>query len=363
MIYCKCCGRKGIFLRLNSEGLCSKCALAEEEARRILLAEEMRKKKRQLELVYQEMCFLYNKVKNIDLCDGLSVISDKYCACERFAQLCDDALDNDDFLDMFGEKILSQHPFGYSAHLSQNDTVKEYIANRRIEVKSAAWKCQDFIEKSKNFKILLSTLPRVPVLTDICGYAPDDDPDFGNIQFTNITKSTNLGKVCDFVVVDVETTGLNSYKDEITQISAVKFREFEAVDCFSTYIKPNGIIPQATIKINGITAEMVKDAPAIEQIVSCFRSYIGDKLPVVGHNLIFDLRFLCNNACITLSTKRKYYDTLALSRKAYASDSYKLDYLDKAALHIGRENAHDSLSDCLVTGLLFHDICLTRTSE
>lgn len=99
-------------------------------------------------MVYQEMCFLYNKVKNIDLCDGLSVISDKYCACERFTQLCDDALDNDDFW-ICSEKNTLSTSFGYSAHLSQNDTVKEYIANRRIEVKSAAWKCQDFIENQK----------------------------------------------------------------------------------------------------------------------------------------------------------------------------------------------------------------------
>lgn len=385
MKVCKRCGRKGLFLQLNSEGVCAKCIQAEEESkrirlekeaeeqrlrlereaemRRILLEQEKRRKEQELEALYTEMCSLYNNLKTIDLCDGLEVVSDKYSSCERFVRLCDGILQNKDFIEMFGERIEKQHPFGFYPYVSGNDRFGKYMNDRRQAVDSLRWDCQRFIKNSENFEQKLKELPHVPISLNTCNYVPDEDPDYSNVKFFNVTKSTPLGKVCDFIAVDVETTGLSAYKAEITQLSAIKFRDFEPVDCFSTYIKPKKAIPQSTISINGITDETVKDAPSIEQVVDSFRAYIGDKLPIIGHNLIFDLRFLCNNACITLSTKRKFYDTLMLSKKAYNSESHKLDYLDKAALRIDRKSAHDALSDCLVTGMLFHDICETRTSD
>lgn len=231
---------------------------------------------------------------------------------------------------------------------------------RTARAERARERCSDKSKSTEFFNKTLADLPRVPVELAPCSFARDIEPDYSSVKFAPITEKTILEKVSDFTVIDVETTGVDPYKNDIVQLCAVRFKSFKPVDGFATYIKPPRGINAEAAEINGITADIVADAPGIDQVINAFRAYIGDKTPLVGHNIIFDLKFLCESGCISLNTKRKFYDTLDLSRRTYDLPRYKLDYIDTELLGIDRTDAHDALSDCLATGMLFHQICVDR---
>ncbi|MCR5595529.1 MAG: topoisomerase DNA-binding C4 zinc finger domain-containing protein [Lachnospiraceae bacterium] len=102
--------------------------------------------------------------------------------------------------------------------------------------------------------------------------------------------------VPDYVIFDLETTGVSCEKDEVVEISAVKVLGGEAVDEFSTLVNPGMHIPKEASAVNNITDDMVKDCPHFEEALSMFMDFAGS-LPLVGHNIIrFDIKFLYRDA-------------------------------------------------------------------
>ena len=96
----------------------------------------------------------------------------------------------------------------------------------------------------------------------------------------------------DYVVFDLETTGINQNVDKIVEISAVKVCGHEIVGEYSTLVNPCMHIPAAATAVNGITDEMVADAPGIKEAVEGFVAFIGDSV-LVGHNIhTFDTNFI-----------------------------------------------------------------------
>lgn len=186
---------------------------------------------------------------------------------------------------------------------------------------------------------------------------------FPEIAMSQISKNTPADKICDFYVVDVETTGLQAYRNEIIQLTAMRFESFEPVECFSTYVMPRKGLNEEAQEINGICDDDLEGAPYIEQIIAEFDNFIGTKLPLVGHNIIFDLKFLHASGSEAIFAKRRIFDTCALAKRTYEFSNYKLDYLTAKRLNIVRKDAHDSKSDCLATGLLFKDICQSKIME
>ena len=95
----------------------------------------------------------------------------------------------------------------------------------------------------------------------------------------------------DYVVFDLETTGLSPVSDGIIEISAVKVENGKVTDSFSTLVNPGRRIPAAATRVNGITDQMVKDAPGLKEALDQFLSFIGDQV-LVGHNIhSFDMGF------------------------------------------------------------------------
>ena len=94
-----------------------------------------------------------------------------------------------------------------------------------------------------------------------------------------------------FVALDLETTGLDSHRDTIIEIGAVKYDGIKIVDRWQSLINPQRLIPTPIIQLTGITNEMVRDAPPIKAVIQEFADFVGD-MPVVGHNVNFDLNFL-----------------------------------------------------------------------
>lgn len=176
----------------------------------------------------------------------------------------------------------------------------------------------------------------------------------------NLTKATPLKKIKDFIAVDTETTGIRVSGNDIIQLSAVKFIDFQPSELWTTYIKPRKHIPEEATRVNGITDEMVENAPEFYQIIDSFNSFIGD-LPLVAHNAPFDMKHLYVNGLDSIENK-VVYDTLALSKSVVKeADSYKLQNICNY-IGIYFDNAHNASSDCLATGLLFVNL-LTRKHE
>ncbi len=158
------------------------------------------------------------------------------------------------------------------------------------------------------------------------------------------------GYKTDYVVFDLETTGLNPEKDTIIEISAVKVKKGNVENSFSTLVNPNRRIPAAASGVNGITDEMVADAPVLKDALGQFLSFIGNEI-LVGHNIhSFDMKFL-NRATQEFYGKdigNDYIDTLYMARSCLKELSHHrlTDLADY--FHISAEGAHRALNDCMM---------------
>lgn len=157
----------------------------------------------------------------------------------------------------------------------------------------------------------------------------------------------------DFTVVDLETTGLRSETDRIIEIGAAKVRNGIVVDTFSTFVDPHRPVPERISELTGITDTMLCGAPDIREVMPSFLAFAGEDV-LLGHNLMFDFRFLKQNAVnLSLPFERKGVDTLKIARSVLESlESRRLDYL---CTYYGIEdnNHHRALNDVLVTWELY----------
>lgn len=159
--------------------------------------------------------------------------------------------------------------------------------------------------------------------------------------------------VDNYIILDLQTTGLNSSTDEITEIGALKFDNNKLIDTFQTLVKPSSYIPENIIEINGITNKELENAKTIEFILPKFIDFIED-YTLIAHNNSFDLTFLLRNLqkynipCI----KNKTIDTLSLSRKY-------LPYLENYQLETLKEffkidnNSHRAIHNCEATNKVY----------
>jgi DNA polymerase III epsilon subunit family exonuclease len=94
-----------------------------------------------------------------------------------------------------------------------------------------------------------------------------------------------------FVVVDVETTGLNPVEDRITEIAMMKVKNGVLLDEFSTLINPLVSIPASITNLTGIDNLMVADAPTAREVVPAIAEFLGNAV-FVAHNAQFDWGFV-----------------------------------------------------------------------
>lgn len=152
----------------------------------------------------------------------------------------------------------------------------------------------------------------------------------------------------EYVVFDLETTGLSPLNAQITEIGAVRVRGGEICEVFQTYVAISGNVPPAVTELTGITDEMLKDAPREEDALRAFHDFCGEAV-LVAHNARFDTGFLhTKGAPYGIRFTDDTVDTLILARIVYPDlQNYKLNTI-ASNLGISFE-AHRASNDAQVT--------------
>lgn len=156
----------------------------------------------------------------------------------------------------------------------------------------------------------------------------------------------------DYTMIDIETTGLSSYRDRITELGGVKVRQGQIVAQYASLVKYPGSnrVPAFITRLNGITEEQImKQGKPVAQAMQEFRQFIGAD-EIAGYNVNFDLNFLYD-----LGQKLKlprlnnnYVDVLRLARVYYPHQHNRLlDVMRR--MNIAQSEAHHGLADSLDT--------------
>lgn len=167
----------------------------------------------------------------------------------------------------------------------------------------------------------------------------------------------------EFIVFDIETTGLSVLQEKITEIGAVRMVNGEIKDTFSTFVDPEKHIPEKITELTGIDDSMVQDAPSEKEAVKSFLDYCGENAIVVAHNASFDTSFIkaaCKRNDIPYNIS--HIDTLALSRSLFPQLSkHKLDNIANH-LKLGSFNHHRACDDAMMLAKIFQ-VMLKKLDE
>jgi len=180
---------------------------------------------------------------------------------------------------------------------------------------------------------------------------------------TELLRHLGLGT---FVVVDLETTGLDPENDEIIEIGAIKFVDGVEAESFDQLVNPGRPIPEFITRLTGISDDDVKDKPSIEEVFPRLDIFLGGAA-FVGQQVNFDASFIeyhyrrTNNDFQFWEDKVrrfKYLDNLRLDTLFIARiflpflAQFKLEALAKYYGY-DLENAHQAIEDARATGHVF----------
>ncbi len=230
-------------------------------------------------------------------------------------------------MELFKDRIFALQ-FSYY----ENDEVNELVITTCIKMIERELK-KTLLRKAKKWREVTG------LLSDKCG----------NILNTYIP---------NYVVFDLETTGIIWYSDRVVEISAVKVRDGRVVDEFTTLVNPQRHIPSIVVNIHGISDDMVKDSPIFRVALSDFLDFAGDEV-LVGHNIqTFDLKFIYRDALDYWgkTVGNDYIDTLRFARKVLKGiGSYTLGNLAEY-YGISSVGAHRALNDCRMNQQVFEHL-------
>ena len=158
----------------------------------------------------------------------------------------------------------------------------------------------------------------------------------------------------EFVVFDIETTGLNSHTNKIIEIGAVKIKAGRIIDRYSQLINPGISIPYHITEITSITNEQVANQPKIDEVIGKFVEFIGDAV-LVAHNAPFDMGFIKRDIkeYLNINLENSVIDTLQMARDLFPDlKKYGLGDLNKV-LGLALEKHHRAVDDSQATANMF----------
>lgn len=159
-----------------------------------------------------------------------------------------------------------------------------------------------------------------------------------------------------FTIFDFETTGLYPYRgDRICEIGAIRVKPgLSKQTKFHSMVDPKRSISKSAFFVNGITEDMLKGAPTIEEILPVFIKFI-EKSVLVAYNAGFDLGFLEYALGGEKSILNDYavVDALTLARRLFPSiGRYNLSNVARS-LGIRSDKKHRAMSDASMTLKVF----------
>jgi len=182
---------------------------------------------------------------------------------------------------------------------------------------------------------------------------------------------------CRYVVVDLETTGLDVERDRIVSVGAVRIEDGRILlgQVFDELVNPGRRIPLASTRIHGITKEMVRHARSEEDVCTDFMAFLGRDI-IVAHHARFDLHFL-NRVMRNMHgfpLQNLVLDTVPLCRTIvfpphpypYGIDLNSMQFsLDAVAKHfaIDIQGRHTALGDAMATAMIFQRIISMLESQ
>ncbi|SCZ76860.1 PolC-type DNA polymerase III [Acidaminobacter hydrogenoformans] len=186
----------------------------------------------------------------------------------------------------------------------------------------------------------------IKIIYGMEGYLIDDE-----VKIVRSSKGQTLE--ADFVVFDIETTGLNPKHDKIIEIAAVRIEGGQITETFSALVDPHEPLSEKIKELTGIEDEQLTGQPGIEEILPRFLEFARGAV-LVAHNAGFDTGFV-REACSQLGYPYDMtsVDTLGLSRLLLKD--LKRHRLNMVAKHLGvkLENHHRALDDATATAEVF----------
>ncbi len=167
----------------------------------------------------------------------------------------------------------------------------------------------------------------------------------------NFRGKPSFGKEEEYVVIDIETTGLSLQHDAIIEVAAIRIVEGVVKSVFSELINFGGNIPDEVVLLTGLSSEMlIREGKDLQRVMEDFLKYVG-KSKIIGHNIAFDMKFIHRDCGISglPIISNTVEDTVNLARKhGVGCDNYKLETVAKS-LGVEVGDRHRALSDCYLT--------------
>lgn len=160
------------------------------------------------------------------------------------------------------------------------------------------------------------------------------------------TKAVRI--ILDFIIIDLESTGLDPANDEIIEIGAVKIIDDAIVATFQTLAKAKQPLPDEIADLTGITNAMLADAPSLAEALIGLQNFAGNISYWVAHNITFESAFLNP----LLERQPLWLDTIDLAKILWPQNRYfRLGYLLEQC-DIKHAELHRALADAQGTAEL-----------
>jgi len=162
----------------------------------------------------------------------------------------------------------------------------------------------------------------------------------------------------EYIVLDLEMTGLSAKTDQIIEIGAIKICDGKMMDSYTCIVNAHCSVPERVVELTGITDAMLCEGMEKDEAIAGLLDFLEGHI-LVGQNLNFDYGFLKQWA---VNHKRpleaKACDTLKIARELLPADqSKKLSSLCEF-FEIKRQREHRALDDAIETWQVFE--CLEK---
>jgi len=170
------------------------------------------------------------------------------------------------------------------------------------------------------------------------------------------------------IVFDTETTGLDPLAgDRLVEIGCIElFNRFPTGKTFHGYFNPERDMPEAALKIHGLTVEFLKDQPLFAHLVAELIEFLGDA-QLVAHNAMFDLAFLnaeLERAGHPVVSRDRMIDTLLIARRKHPGAANRLDDLcARYAVDNSRRTKHGALLDAELLAEIYVELIGARQAQ